>query len=794
MASGVKNSFLGKDRSITIKFSIGVGLLILLIVVAAIAGYLSLQYVKKTDQYIRTSTRIQALIFEMDRRMEKARHTHAQFFIQYPRIGLKKAHERYAQPSIRETANAVGISSVLGPILKKSEVSPALKGSDIDLNLYLSSAKRFADTSIQAIELVTRLAVPDHGLEDRLYDEMMMLEAFLIDNRSLFDPFHEMEHFIGQHRITRERHLMQSAFNKSFELKNLILASDLSPEIKTGIQDHLTQMNRIANEILDIDVAIISKFKDFQLQEKAASDVSEKLIRLSKAEVEKSEQLILKTYRIATVISIAVTLVGLLTAAFVAYLLHIQITRRILRLTRSAETLKNGNLESIVKEGPPDELGKLEMTFNFMSRQMKKLIQNLEERVRERTLELRQTNKELQVEIRDRQAMEEQLRQSHKMEAVGTLAGGIAHEFNNILGIIIGNAELAMDDTPEWNPSLKNIKEIKRASLRAKDVVRQLLSFSRKSEQQQKPIDIAIVIKESIRLIRSSLPSSIEIHDHVPKETATILADTTQIHQVFINLCTNASHAMKNGDGVLGIYLEVVHLDHTADPRFGHLAQGDYVRLTVKDNGSGIDEDTLERIFDPYFTTKEIGQGTGMGLAVVHGIVKNHRGGIIVDSEPGKGSTFRMVFPVVTEPAQTPEDAEPKVPKMPGNESILLVDDEHAIVKAGETILNKLGYTVYGFISPVDALAAFKTSPSAYDLVISDVTMPKLSGVDLARQMRKIRPDIPIIICTGHSDLIDEDKAKSMDIDAFTMKPLTASEIAKMIRVVLNRRMIIAAN
>ena len=549
---------------------------------------------------------------------------------------------------------------------------------------------------------------------------------------------------------------------------------------------HLEQIHIIANKILDIDVAIDSKFRDFHLQQKAARNVSEKLIRLAKNEVAKSEEQIAKTYRTAAVLLTGITGTGLIIAVFIAFMLHINITRRILRLTRSAERLKGGHLDVTVKEGPLDELGRLEKAFNYMTARMKKLVRTLEKKVRERTYELRKSNKHLQLEIRDRKQVEDQLRQSHKMEAIGTLAGGIAHEFNNILGIIIGNAELAIDDTPEWNPAHKNISEIKRAGLRAKEVVLQLLSFSRKTEQVQKPIDIAPVIKESIKLIRSSIPSNIEIHDHVPRSGDLILADTTQIHQVFINLCTNAAHAMDdNSEGFLKIFLDTVDIDEKTDTRFAEIHPGKYLELTVKDSGKGIEPKIRERIFDPYFTTKEIGMGTGMGLAVVHGIVTNHNGKILVNSEPGKGTSISILLPVVTgvtEPQKEP-DRQTSLPT--GNETILFVDDEFSIVESNKMLLEKIGYTVREFTNPLEALSAFKSDPDSFDLVISDVTMPKMNGVDLSKNLRKIRPDIPVIICSGHSSHMDEEKALKLNINAYTMKPVTASQIAVLIRKVL---------
>lgn len=384
-----------------------------------------------------------------------------------------------------------------------------------------------------------------------------------------------------------------------------------------------------------------------------------------------------------------------------------------------------------------------------------------------------------------RKKMEDELRQAHKMESIGTLAGGIAHDFNNILGIIIGNAELALNDMPDWNPSYTNIEKIKTASLRAKNVVRQLLSFSRKTEQEKKSIDIREVVKESIQLIRASLPSNIDIRENTSTQIDPISADATQIHQVLINLCTNASHAMAESGGVLEITLLPWIITKKTDGRFSDLSPGSYVKLIVTDSGSGIDSGIHDKVFDPYFTTKEVGKGTGMGLAVVHGIVKNHNGEIYLDSELGKGTSFTIVFPSSTKPSSDEEPDPESRAASRGKESILFVDDEEDLVELARNILGKFGYRVQTDIDPRAALNKFKEDPAAVDLVITDMTMPQMSGVELAEEIRKIRPDIPIIICTGHSSLVNEEKAAEIGVSAFAMKPVTMLELDRLIQNVL---------
>ena len=381
--------------------------------------------------------------------------------------------------------------------------------------------------------------------------------------------------------------------------------------------------------------------------------------------------------------------------------------------------------------------------------------------------------------------LEGQIRQDHKMEAIGTLAGGIAHDFNNILGIILGNAELAMDDVPEWNPAKMNLKEIRTASLRAKDVVRQLLSFARKTRLEKKPTNIVPIVDESLKLLRSSIPTSIEIRQNITENVGTILADPTQINQVLINLCTNANHAMPDG-GILEFSLKHATFDEDTASQYPDLTPGRYVNLTVSDTGHGISQEDIDRIFDPYFTTKEIGKGTGMGLAVVHGIVKDHKGIIIVESELGKGTTFSIFFPVVEKEAVVETQTDEKLPT--GNERILLIDDEESMVKLGHHRLERLGYKVEATTDPNDALELFRSQPNQFDLVITDLTMPKITGDKLVKEILNIRPDIPVILCTGFSEKIDEKKAKAIGAVEYVEKPLDQRDFALIVRKVLDKK------
>jgi signal transduction histidine kinase/CheY-like chemotaxis protein len=380
---------------------------------------------------------------------------------------------------------------------------------------------------------------------------------------------------------------------------------------------------------------------------------------------------------------------------------------------------------------------------------------------------------------------EKQLQQVMKLQAIGTLAGGIAHDFNNILFPIVGYTELTMDDIPEGNPSRNNLEEVLKAANRAKKLVQQILTFSRQNDQEFKPLKVQCLIKEALNLLRATIPSSIEIHTSIDQDCGLVKGDPTQIHQVIMNLGTNAYHALQETGGKLEVILKETYLSYEQSQQMVGMKVGRHLDLTVKDNGHGMSPQVLERIFEPYYTTKEQGKGTGLGLSVIHGIIKNHGGDISVYSQAGVGSIFRVYLPVIDD-IDLEIEAPETVSESNGNEHILLIDDEESILDIERRILERLGYSVTPITDSEAALKEFKARPDAFDLVITDMTMPKITGDRLAQSLMAINPHIPVILCTGFNEDISEEKALSMGIDKFVMKPIVKNELAYTIRTVLD--------
>jgi len=384
----------------------------------------------------------------------------------------------------------------------------------------------------------------------------------------------------------------------------------------------------------------------------------------------------------------------------------------------------------------------------------------------------------------ERERLEGQLRHSLKMESIGTLAGGIAHDFNNILAAILGYTEMALDDLPEGSPARQPIRQVAKAGARARELVQHILSFSRRESRESIPVEIHLVVKEALKLLRATIPATVRFEDDDISEVGYILADPTQIHQVVMNICTNASQAMADRGGVMEVSLSAVRLHREDCVDQLDLRPGDYARLRVSDTGPGIISEDLDRIFDPYFTTKQVGRGSGMGLAVVLGIVRSHDGAIRVASTPGEGAAFDVYFPIVENPEHTILQDSEILPT--GTENILVVDDEISLVEITKIRVEDLGYTATAMVSSQQALELFLSDPAAFDLVITDQTMPGITGDEMARRILEVRPDMPIVLCTGYSANMDSDLSRKMGIKAYIEKPVSKLELATTIRRVLD--------
>jgi PAS domain S-box-containing protein len=389
------------------------------------------------------------------------------------------------------------------------------------------------------------------------------------------------------------------------------------------------------------------------------------------------------------------------------------------------------------------------------------------------------------IDVTERKRLETQLRQAQKMEAMGTLAGGIAHDFNNILSSVIGYTEIALDDVPKESVLHNNLQEVFQAGVRARGLVKQIIAFSRQSDLEKKALEISPLVKEALKFMRASIPTTIDIHENIETGLHPVLTDPTQIDQILMNLCTNAAHAMQEKGGTLEVSLTNVTLaDSDFKSRHSDMSPGPYLRLSISDTGHGMSPNVLERIFDPYYTTKEMGEGTGLGLAVVHGIVKSLDGTITVYSERGKGSTFNVYLPAITSDVEPEFKAVEPIPT--GNERILFIDDEQPIVNLAKQVLERLGYDVVTKTDSIEALKLIQANPAEFDLVITDLTMPNMAGDALAQEIMRIRPDVPIILCTGFSKRLSEEKAKALGIRAFVNKPILKPEIADTVRKVLD--------
>lgn len=772
------------DLGITQKFGTIIGaVLTLIIFLTGLHIHFMAASNSRTESDLTASAHIQALVLQMDAGLERARRLKREFSLKYAGYDRFDPNDDIARQIHDQLIKVAEYSDRLRSLIHRSNVSEALRKTHINLNLYFSMATRNRSVFTEMAELVRQQTRAETGLLFRFLETEQALSDLLSQtgNTALMSLFQQCRLHAKDYIVTRQRPAMQSVLNDAFLLQKAVAETrEMADSLKTRITDLLTDHLDTAEKIPAIDSRIRSKSNEFDLNTDTLASVSADLIRLVNQEIEATRAKSRKTVTLLGRMLFLSALGAILLVGLLALVIHRTITRHIQGLTLAASRLQKGDLDARIRLESNDELGRLSQGFNRMAGQLKYLISDLETQVLKRTRDLETSNRSLQREIREKEKLAHDLRQAHKMEAVGTLSGGIAHDFNNILGIILGNTELADDDIPEWNPAKENLKEIRVACLRAKEVVRQLLSFSRKTSQEHRSLKLITVVEETLQLVRASIPATIDIVQELPPDSSPIVADPTQIHQVILNLISNAAHAMNEG-GTLTIRVREVNL--TEADCGARLSPGLHVEFSVTDTGIGIDQDIIDKIFDPYFTTKDVGKGTGMGLAVVHGIVMAHGADIRIQSRPGHGSRFTILFPAV-DAAVTPE-TENSQEILEGQGRILVVDDEPALATMVEQMLNRMGYDAVSLTEPEMALDAVHTAPDRYDLIITDMTMPGFTGRALAEKIQAIRPDLPLILITGFHESVSAETAAQYGFSSYIEKPVNKAELARAVRDVL---------
>lgn len=662
--------------------------------------------------------------------------------------------------------------------------------------IFLHRVKPIAE-SIKALNNQLAMVQRISALKDTIYSHTKAVQTYLLTGNGSWE----------------------SAYHELSRVEDEIIRGIQFNETTTESKERIRRIIDLNNTIHETELLMLNKARDGQLEtvlhlfdeiyELSLNQIFSLIGELVQKESNAFQKVMAQTereFKILQKATIAGVLGGIILTLILSLFLGSLLLKPIRELLVTTRRFSEGNMASRVDVQTWDEIGILGNAFNQMAENIDQYIHQrdkaeeelnrhrlkLEEIVAERTRELKETNKILEAKIVEKNLAEEertrlfdQLQQTHRMEAIGTLAGGIAHDFNNILASIMGYTELAMEEVEEKSQAHHDLGQIFKACSRAKDLIYQILMFSQQTEQERVPVKVSHVVKEVLKLLRASLPSTIDIRQVISKNLNHILADPTQIHQIVMNLCANAAHAMKENGGILEVRLFQVFLNADFANKYPDMKQGQYIKLSFKDSGHGIPAEVRDSIFNPYFTTKEKGEGTGLGLSVVHGIVKNLDGEITVESEPGKGSIFDVYLPVIEDEEQ--ESIKHIEPLHTGHENVLLVDDEPGIAAMGERMLESLGYQVTARTSSIEALELFKHEPGRFELIITDMTMPNMTGDRFSQEVMKIRPDIPIILCTGYSHQISEEKAKKIGIKAFVMKPLVKRELSSIVRRVLDR-------
>ncbi len=889
--------------SITTRFTLSIGLLLFLIVTVAAAGYLAMDSVRVAGNSINTSNDILKLVLEMDHGMEKARRLHGDFFLQYPRIGLAKAHELYAQPSARQIARVITDSDELKALAQKVNIGDAIHKAHVDLNLYLSFAKRFADTSIQSVELVTELAAPERGLESQLANCFKKLHDAIADNRILTPLFVEMRDDTQEYRISRKRYLMQSAYNVAFRIHDTVAnMQKMTPAAQKTINDLLDQFMAITGKMVSVDVAIRARFNDFALQSETAGRASAALVRAANEQVAQARNNIAHVQRTGIIIMTVTTLIGLLAALGIAENLNAAITRRILRLTRTTEAMKNGDLTIVADETGTDELSRLGQIFNRMSVHLREALDTLEKRVEQRTSELADSERRfrqffenspsgisiytpledgIDFTLRDinrageridkvkrqdiigkkvteiypgivemglldifravwqtglparnpasfysddrlsrwfentvfrfpsgeiasifnditeqKQAetekdnMEARLYRAQKMESLGLLAGGVAHDLNNILSGIVGYPELLLMQLPPDSELRAPIKAIQESGQRAVAVVADLLTIARGVASVKKITHLNDLVMEYLDSPEhrklTFQHTRVVCHTQLDPSLAPINCSQIHIRKCIMNLVSNAMEAI-DSDGSVVISTRNRKLDDASARDVG-LPPGNYVILEITDDGRGISPKDMEHIFEPFYTRKVMGiSGTGLGLAVAWNCVQDHGGTVQVtsrsqESSGDHGTSFYLYFPAASDTDAVREPPQNELDNIRGNgETILVVDDEPIQLDIACQMLTAMGYTASCANSGEKALAYIQEHE--VNLVLLDMIMdPGINGRQTYEQMIRIRPGQKVVIASGYSESTDVRKAQQLGARGFLKKPYTMEQLGRMIQ------------
>ena len=895
---------------ITGKFSFAFSLMLIFMILIAATSLFSLHYISQAEEKINKSTTIEQLVLEMDRGLEKARRLHGSFFLQYQHIGLQSAHEAYAQPSVREIAGVIMLSSKLKKLLFQSDTADFAGINPADINLYLSSAERFAKTSIEAVELVSLRAAPKRGLEAQLGAISMQLEKELPPLPDLVSKLTLVGSSYKDYLISRQRFLMQLTLNVLGEVRSSIeLATSLSSEKKSSLVDLCESYQRTAVRLLDTDLAISGKLRDFNLQEQTVFPLSKRLLQLTREEVELAEKQIDNVHAMAGFIVLATTSFVLFVALYIAFLMHNSVTKKVLNLTSAAEEFSKGNLDVQIRINSEDELGRLGTIFNTMAGRLKDMVENLEKKVEQRTAAQKRAQEEgrksesfyrqlfahsssgvavyeatddggdfifkdvnhaaetinqvsreelighrvtksfpgfkksslfevfhrvwltgepeyhtfsfrkadqtkcwhenrmyklpsgeivavfdditaKKLATGEKQAMELRLRRAEKMEAIGLLAGGVAHDLNNILSAVVGYPEILLLDLPEDSALRKPLEATKEAGERATAVVADLLTVARGIASTKEAKDLNALVREYLaspefRKLQKNHPNVL-FNQNLIATLPAILCSPVHIKKSIMNLVTNGAEAIENAGTVT-----LATTTRTPEKEWAYkhgLKHTEYVVLSISDSGIGIQEKDLEHIFEPFYTKKVMGtlSGTGLGLSIVWSTMQDHQGTVIV-MRKDKTTIFDLYFPATSQ-AITSSGKQARDMALQGNgETILVVDDEPQQRDLTRSMLIILGYQVVCEDSGEKAIGYLREHQ--IDLVLIDMLMgPGINGRQTYEQIVTIKPDQKAIIISGFSESDDVKIALNLGAGKFIQKPFSMDQLGRALKEVLYKR------